>query len=136
MRIARIKAEGSGYYHVMSRIIERRMRLKGKEKEKFRKLMRTVSEFCGIQIITHSIMTNHWHILLNVPERRVVSDEELIAKLKLVYGKVKVDNISNQLKEYRVTGEDQLAKHLKEKYTYMMFDLSEFMKMLNEASRR
>ena len=39
MRHSRIKADGAGYYHCMSRIIEQRMILGKAEKERFLKLM-------------------------------------------------------------------------------------------------
>ena len=132
MRTARIKAEGAGYYHCMSRIIERRMALGKDEKDKFRKLMRLVAEFCEVKVLTWSCLDNHWHLLLYVPERREVSDKELIKKLKLIYDKPFVKEIEQQLKDYREDGQDYWADELKERYTYRMFDLSEFMKMLKQ----
>lgn len=69
------KAEGAGYYHVMSRVIERQMVLGRGGKEKFRKLMRLVSQFCEVDILTWTCLSNHWHILLYVRERPEVSDE-------------------------------------------------------------
>ena len=132
MRTARIKAEGAGYYHCMSRIIERRMAMGEKEKEKFRKLMRLVAEFCEVKILTYAALSNHWHVLCYVPERREISDAELIRKLKLIYDKPFVKEIEQQLKDMRKNGDDKWAEKLKAKYTYRMWDLSEFMKMLKQ----
>lgn len=132
MRTARIKAEGAGHYHVMSRVIERKMVLGTDEKEKFRNLMRLISEFTEVQVITYAILSNHWHILLYVPEEREVSDEELIEKLKLLYDRPFVQDIESRLKDYREAGDDDWADRLKRKFTYRMFDLSEFMKMLKQ----
>lgn len=132
MRSARIKADGAGYYHVMSRVIERQMVLGPQEKEKFRKLMRLVSQFCEVKILTWCCLSNHWHILAYVPERREVSDEELLEKLKLLYDKELVDEVAMQLRAYREEGEDEWAEKLKARYTYRMFDLSEFMKTFKQ----
>ena len=132
MRTARIKAESAGYYHVMSRVIERKRVLGPAEKEKFRKSMRLVAEFCEVRVLTYTILSNHWHVLIHVPERREVSDEELIKKLQLLYEKPLVSEIARQLKDYREHGDDKWAEELKARYTYRMFDLSEFMKMLKQ----
>ena len=60
MRTARIVGEGASYYHCMSRIIERRMLLDDKEKERFRKIMRVVADYAGIEILTYTLMSNHF----------------------------------------------------------------------------
>ena len=97
MRTARIKVDGLGYYHCMSRVIERRYILGDLEKERFRKIMRDLEGFCCLQIITYAIMTNHFHILLKVPERREISDKELIYRLGLLYDKSEVEQVAEQL---------------------------------------
>ena len=50
MRGARIKADGAGYYHCMSRIIERRMILQDTEKERLLKLMCSLAAFGGLEV--------------------------------------------------------------------------------------
>jgi REP element-mobilizing transposase RayT len=52
--------------------------------EKFRSLMRQVEAFSGVQVVTYCIMTNHVHLLLRVPERKVLSDSEMLARLQLL----------------------------------------------------
>ena len=132
MRSARIKAEGAGYYHIISRVIERKRVLARSEKEKFRKLMRLVAEFSEVQILTWSCLSNHWHILAYVRERREISDEELVEKLKLLYDEDLVNDVAMRLKAYREEGRHAWAEELKAKYTYRMFDLSQFMKTFKQ----
>ena len=67
MRTARIIGEGASYYHCMSRIIQGQMLLNDSEKERFRKIVRAVAEFAGIEVMTYALMTNHLHLLLMVP---------------------------------------------------------------------
>jgi REP element-mobilizing transposase RayT len=31
-------------------------------------------EFCGVQILTYAILSNHWHILVQVPDKLAVSN--------------------------------------------------------------
>jgi hypothetical protein len=105
MRCARIKAEGTGYYHIMSRAIEGRFIFGNSEKEKFRKNMRNLASFCGLNILTYSIMSSHWHILLEVPERREISDAELIRRLGFIYDDTHVEMIRSELSRTRQSGD-------------------------------
>jgi REP element-mobilizing transposase RayT len=132
MRRSRIKADGSGYYHCMSRIIERRPILGSDEREKFRKLMRQVEGFSGVEILTYSIMSTHWHVLLKVPEPREISDDELICRLRFLYEPYQVEQAAAILKDYRDRNEDVAAEVFKKSYTYRMYDLAEFFKTLKQ----
>jgi len=68
MRGLRLKGEGKCYYHCLSRVVDRRFVLGDREKERFRKMMRSVEAFCGVQVVTYVIMSNHFHILVGTPE--------------------------------------------------------------------
>ena len=48
------------------------------EKERFRKLMWPLADFSGVTILTHCLMTNHFHLLVEVPERPESFDENEI----------------------------------------------------------
>jgi len=132
MRRARIKSDGAGFYHVMSRVIDRQAVLDPREKEAFRKLMRKLEAFCGLQILTYSLMSNHFHVLIKVPERRDLSDEELVERLSLIYAPPFVKEIEAQLADLRKDGADDFAEKIKARYTRRMFDISEFMKALKQ----
>jgi len=76
MRAARIIGEGMSYYHGISRVIERAFVLSDDEKERFRILLRKTASFSGITVLTHSILDNHIHTVLEVPEGEPVAEEE------------------------------------------------------------
>ena len=95
MRSARINADGAGYYHCMSRIIERRMILEDNEKERLLTLMRALAAFSGLEILAYSFMSSHFHILTYVPERQDISDTELIRRLHFIYTGAEVDLIAS-----------------------------------------
>jgi putative transposase len=88
MRIRRFKAvEGEvGIYHCISRITHGEMRLDKREKEVLRKQMWQVADFCGVEILTYALMTNHFHLLVRVPVAGELSDEELARRLEVLYG--------------------------------------------------
>ena len=101
MRRPRIKAEAGGYYHCMSRIIEHRMILAEREKAQLVGLMRRLAAFGGLNILSYCFMSNHFHILVYVPERQTVSDEELLRRLLHIHTAQEVELIAKQLRGYR-----------------------------------
>jgi REP element-mobilizing transposase RayT len=132
MRTPRIKEDGAGYYHVISRVVDRRMVFDRDEKERFRTTMRAVEAFSGCEVLTYACLDNHFHILLLVPERRPVTDEELVSHLRYLYERQEVKTIAAYLKELRRDGDHSAAEQLKSRYTYRMYDLSEFVKTLKQ----
>ncbi len=133
MRVARLKETGKrACYHVMSRVVDRRMVLGGDEKEHFRQLMRAVEGYSGVHVLTYAILDNHFHLLLEVPEPEEVSDEELLRRLGFLYAPDQVGRIADWIKGYRESGEDAAADLVKERYTRRMYDLSEFVKTLKQ----
>ena len=132
MRMSRIKEQGGGYYHIISRVVDRRMVLNASEKERLRGLMRRIEAFSGCEVLTWAALDNHFHILLYVPERREVADHEWIERLAHLYEKPVVDTLAGELKRLRQQGQDAAAETLKAGYTYRMYDLSEFVKTLKQ----
>ena len=57
----------SANYHVVSRIVGQAFLLDSKGKEQFVRYMRMYEEFCGVRVLTYCIMSNHFHILVEVP---------------------------------------------------------------------
>lgn len=88
MRTARVKMDGTGYYHCVSRVINREFVLGEEEKEHFVKLIRRYEIFCGVRVVTHCVMSNHFHILVEVPRRpgteSLPSDEDLVSLARKV----------------------------------------------------
>ena len=55
------------FYHIISRVVERRFAFGVEEKEKFRALMRMQENFTGCRVVSYCLMCNHFHLLLEVP---------------------------------------------------------------------
>ena len=60
------------YYHCVSRVVNRDFVLGDAERELFVKLLRLCEQFCGVRVVTHCVMSNHFHILVEVPKRSEV----------------------------------------------------------------
>ncbi len=59
----------AGHYHCISRIVDRRFIFEEAEKDYFTRLMREYEAFCQVQVLTFCVMSNHYHILLEMPKR-------------------------------------------------------------------
>ena len=65
-------------YHCVSRIVGGEWYLDNRAKEVLRRQIGRVSVFCGVEVLTYCIMSNHFHLLVRVPEYREVTDEEIL----------------------------------------------------------
>ena len=104
MRTSRLLGEGRSFYHVMSRVVDRRMVFKAKDKEVFRKILRNQEAFTGVRVVTYCLMSNHFHLLLEVPERESLAplDEEgLLAVLPLLHDEIVVEGVRQELEHAR-----------------------------------
>jgi putative transposase len=136
MRQPRIKVDGTGFYHCISRTcggdhLFRTDRALCGEAEMFVGLMRRLAKFCGIEILTYALMSNHYHILCEVPEPYAISDQELLSRIEALYGKARRDNIAQQLRKCLAQGgSSELAREIRDRFTRRMFDISIFNKEL------
>jgi len=60
-------------YHVVSRVVDRRFVLGDEQREHFKMLMRMYENFSGCRVLSYCVMSNHFHILLEVPPMAGVS---------------------------------------------------------------
>lgn len=133
MRTARIIEAVAAYYHVISRVVGRQFVFHDDiERERFRKMMRAVEGFCGVQILTYVVVSNHFHILVHVPERQAVEDSEFARRLLFLYDKTVVENLMAHIARLRERGEDEAAEGVKAPYVRRMYSLAEFMKALKQ----
>ena len=123
-----------GYYHCVSRVVNRAFVFGEEEKEVFTRMMREYERFCGVQVVTFAVMSNHFHILLEVPRRpeTLPSDEELLRLLGGVYSKMMIGTVRQRLRMLREAGAEEAAERLRESFFCRMWDVSFFMKSLKQ----
>lgn len=132
MRQARIKKAEEAYYHVTSRCALQSFLMKREEKDMFVKMMRRAEFFSGVQIVTYCIMDNHFHILVKVPEKRDVSEDELMNRITTLYGDTKAKRIFSRWESLKKAGDGKAALREQSAFRKRMFDVSEFMKTLKQ----
>ena len=108
----RILGEGQCYYHVLSRVIERRFIFGEQEQEYFKKVMRAQESFSGVRVLTWTCLSNHFHMLVAVDDREseavkqelaqlMEDDEAFLARLKHLYAPTVIDDVRNWLELIR-----------------------------------
>ena len=135
MRKLRIKNEGEGFYHVTSRCVDRTFRFNDDDKTHIVDQMRRMAKFCGIEVNTYVVMTNHFHILVHVLPKRELTDDELVMRVAALYGHDKAEEIRSGWAAYRRDGGAVAMRHLEEERNALlsrMGDLSNFMKELKQ----
>jgi len=137
VRQGRMKAPGNpayAFYHCMSRIVDRRFLLEEGERDQFEKFMDEYARFCGITVLTHCVMNNHFHLLLLVPKapETPLSDEELLTRIEALSGSPGSKATRQQLELFRQRDQPQAAEALRQRFLVRMWDLSSFMKSLKQ----
>ena len=64
-------------YHLISRIANRAFYLTDEERTRFVERLWRVARFSGVEVLAYCFMSNHFHLLVHLPEVPELSDEEL-----------------------------------------------------------
>ena len=129
-------SQGSEYFHCVSRVVDRRMVLRTREKAEFIRVMRIYEAFYEVRILSYCLMTNHFHLLLEVPKRPAAealpSDEALIGKVSQALGDGAGRGLREELKRFRENDMAAAAETLRERYFSRMWDVSSFMQVVKQ----
>lgn len=139
MRRTRLKAPQThplAYYHCVSRVVNREFVLGEEEKAQFCRYMRLYEELYGLRVISYCLMSNHFHILVEVPQRPeeedLPNDEELIARVQKCLGEKAATDLRWELERFRGQGNDHTAEELRQNWFARMWNVSTFMKVLKQ----
>ena len=133
-RIARIKAEGEAFYHVVSRIANKAFLMNNDEKkEVFVNMLYRAADFSGVDVITYVVMDNHFHLCVRVPKREgEIPESEILRRVGVLYGEDRRAALEKRLAGFREEGDDTAIAAELEKLRARMGDLSEFVKTLKQ----
>lgn len=136
VRQARIKIsadEAPAVYHCVTRTVNGEMLFDDMAKEILRKQLWQVADFCGVEIITYTILANHFHVQVRVPQREPVTDVELLRRFQILYPQP-TSHQAARLNVIRV----ELARNGPEAAVWrkrqlaLMNDVSQFMKLVKQ----
>ncbi|WP_038171488.1 transposase [Verrucomicrobium sp. BvORR106] len=137
MRRSRLRAPADwkvAYYHCVSRVVDRRFVLEQAEKRRFLELMRMYERFCQVRVVTFCLMSNHFHLLVEVPQRPSLMPSEawLLGHIRDCFGEKTAWRVEEQVRQYRQTGADLAAQQVIAGWFSRMWDVSQFMKTLKQ----
>lgn len=121
------------YQHCVSRVVDRRFVFGAHERDVFRRLLRQVEQFSGVRVVTWTILSNHLHLLLEIPPPPPVplSDAQILERCQALYSPRSMDRLTWEFEEAQRLGGSALAD-MRHKYLVRMWNLSEFMKTLKQ----
>ena len=133
MRRPRVKVEGEGFYHVVSRIGGKRFLIDEKEKSILLGMIRASAAFSGVELYTFAIMSNHFHLLVRVPRRRMVSETELLRRMEALYGRPRFRKVLEKWEKWEKRDQAERVAEEKARLRARMYDLSQFCKTFKET---
>ena len=137
-RIARIKntPDQPGFYHVICRTAGKQFLFED-DAEKHRLLLwlDKAVEFCGVELLSWCLMSNHIHLLVKVPPRQIVTDTELDRRMRILYLPKRYNAIMETWSGWqRMDGNNRRVEDAKGKLRRRMYDISWFMKTFKQAA--
>ena len=92
--------------------------------------MRLYEAFCGIYVLTYVVMSNHFHILVEVPKRpdAMPSADAMLSRIEALYGELYAKNVHDLLASMTP---EQANTHLLS-YWSRTHDLSWFIRMIKQ----
>ena len=134
MRTARIKINAEseeGVYHCISRTVNGEFLFGDEDREVLRRQIWKVADYCGVEVLSYAILSNHFHLLVRVPVKEPVDDGELLRRYERMYPqptKYQVARLEVIKAELESNGPE--AQRWRERQLRLMGDVSIFMKLL------
>jgi REP element-mobilizing transposase RayT len=117
----------------MSHIVDRGLLLDEEAKETFRKELWQVADYCGIAILTYSVLSNHFHVDCKVPQSTPVSDPELLRRYQVLYPpKARKRGPSLEVIRRQLEAGGPEGLRWREKQLAQTGDISGYMKLLKQ----
>ena len=136
MRKRRLKIVGrSAVYHCVTRTVNKEYIIDRVAKEVLRKQLWQIADFSGVEVITYCIMSNHFHVLVRVPDREAasVTDRELMRRYRVLYPQpTQYQQADPKILEKKLLENDEEAEELRRRLLERMHDVSQFMKTLKQ----
>ena len=112
-------------YHCVSRTVGGQFLLDDLAKQRLVDLLFPLAQFCGVEIITYCMMSNHFHLLIRVPSQTPLSDSLLLQRAEAFYGK---QALLPSLARADLQRSGAISPHIRQSLSSRMGDVSAFMK--------
>ena len=102
-------------YHLISRIANRAFYLTDEERTRFVERLWRVAKFSGIEVLAYCFMSNHFHLLVHLPEAPELSDEELFDRIAALYSGDRLAETRKEWEMYARLNDEAGRKRFREK---------------------
>ena len=135
-RILAPKGHKTAFYHCVSRVVNREFVLGEAEKEQFVSYMRLYERLYGLRVVAYCIMSNHFHVLVEVPKRpeteELWSNEKLVAHVRRHLGDIPANELAADFKQFAECENLKGIEELRERWFGRMWNVSTYMKVLKQ----
>ena len=133
MRRGRIKEAGA-VYHCVSRTVGGQFLLDDLAKQRLVDLLFPLAQFCGVEIITFCMMSNHFHLLIRIPPADTcIPDSVLLLRAERFYG---IQALLPSLARADLQRSGSISSHIRLSLSSRMGDVSAFMKEFKQRFSR
>jgi REP element-mobilizing transposase RayT len=141
-------------YHAITRTSRGQFLFGDLEKDRMRKMIWQMADFCGVEVLTYAVMSNHVHIVVRVPVKEsmeagagvdgaagipavagadaLVANAEVLRRYGVLYGKSAMQEAERNL----MGATDEIWQDFRGKYVPLMHDLSWFMRLWKQRFAR
>lgn len=119
----------------MTRTVNGEFLLDEVAREVLRKQIWQVARFSGVEVMTYCILSNHFHVLVRVPDAEGVSisDAEILQRFKLLYpNPTKYQALRYEIAEDQLRRKTEEGQAFRKQMLARMHNVSEFMKTLKQ----
>ena len=138
-RFDKVPGLGTHHFHCTSRVVNREEIFGTEEREYFVMLLREYEAYCGVRVLNYTILSNHFHLLLEVPPKpeKLPTADELIERLKGLTSTTLTPRKARQLVDaFRQAKDEEGERAWVERQCEGMWNLSEYMKRLKQRLSR
>src|SRR5210317_1351133 len=129
-------AYGSRCVHVVSRTAGQVILFGDQDREVFHKILFKQLKFSGLRVIAWCFMGNHFHLLLEVPDREAALEalgvEDILARLSVFSGEMSTGFLQDEIDTRRRLKDEEGLRQIAGRVSKRLFDLSMFMKELKQ----
>ena len=101
------------------------------EREVFRTILRQVETFSGLRVVTWTILSNHFHLLVEVTRAEELDDAAILNRCRALYSEDGMVAVEWEYEDAKRMG-GAVLERWRAKFLKRMWDLSEFMKTLKQ----
>lgn len=133
-----VRREAEMFAHCFSRVVDKQFIFGEREKRYFHLWMRRLEEFSGVQVVTYCLMSNHFHLLLRVPDKSrmtALTESRLRALLSLIQQGTTLRDSLEELDRAALAaanGDSVWLKQIIARYDARRFNMSAFVGELKQ----